>query len=188
MFEFFIALFGGIYYSFKIVNENHKIKEADKRAQRFIDELQQDNERWIGCVVDSELEYTIRSKLYGDDIENMKSRILNEAQLSYVYPDMVVMGLMAQKAKIPKRIAEYGIGSRGVWDYAEQQRWADQRRFMIWYDKELRRNGLREPLLFVDGVNGPKVRQNISVASPVTDTSRVIGGKYFWAPMRIHVY
>lgn len=187
MFEFFLALFGGAYYGGKLANEKHKLKEADKQTQSFINELQSDNERWIRNVVDSKLEYDI-SKLSDDEIERMKLRILNEAQLDSITPEMIVMGLLAQKAKIPKKIAEQGIHSRGVWDYAEQQRWAEQRRFMIWYDRELRRNGLQEPLLFVDGVNENKVRHNINLANPVTATSRVIGGRYFWAPMRIHVY
>ena len=118
----------------------------------------------------------------------MRLRILSEANLVSISDDMVLMGLLAQKAKIPKSIAENGIRSCGVWDYAEQQRWAEQRRFMIWYDKELRCNGLQDPLLFVDGINETKVRHNINVASPVSATSHVISGRYFWAPMRFHVY
>ena len=58
---------------------------------------------------------------------------------------------------------------------------------MIWYDKELRQNGLQEPLLFVNGSNAKNVFHNINVASPVTSTSRMIGGRYFWAPMRVNV-
>lgn len=187
MFEFFLALFGGVYYGGKLANEKHKLKEADKRNQKFVGELQRDNEQWLRKVVDIKLEYDI-SKLSDDEIERMKLRILNEVHLDTVSPEMIIMGLLAQKAKIPKKIAEHGIYSRGIWDYAEQQRWAEQRRFMIWYDKELRHNGLQEPLLFVDGVNANAVRHNINLASPVTATSRVIGGRYFWAPMRIHVY
>ena len=187
MFEFIFVLLALAYYGCRIVSEKQELKEADKRTQNFINELQSDNERWIRTVVDSKLEYDI-SRLSDDEIERMKLRILNEAQLDSITPEMIVMGLLAQKAKIPKEIAEQGVRSRGVWDYAEQQRWAEQRRFMIWYDKELGRNGLQEPLLFVDGVNASKVRHNIRVAKPVTETSEVIGGRYFWAPMRINVY
>lgn len=187
MFEFFLALFGGTYYGSKLANEKHKSKEADKRTQKLINDLHRDNERWLRGVVDIKLEYDINN-LSVEETEKMRMRILNEAKVETVTDDMVFMGLLAQKAKIPKSIAEVGIRSRGVWDYAEQQRWAEQRRFMIWYDRELRRNGLQEPLLFVDGVNENKVRHNINLANPVTATSRVIGGRYFWAPMRIHVY
>ena len=186
MFEFFLALFGGIYYGGRLANQTHKLKEADKRTQELINNLHRDNEQWIHRVIDTKLEYNV-NKLPAEETEKMKARILYEAKVETVTDDMVFMGLLAQKAKIPKSIAEEGIRSRGIWDYAEQQRCNEQRRFMIWYDKELRRNGLEEPLLFVDGVNESKVRHNINVASPVTSTSRMIGGRYFWAPMRVNI-
>ena len=187
MFEFFLALFGGAYYGGRLANEKHKLKEVDNQTQKWISTMQQDNEKWLRRVVDIKLEYEA-NKLDSDDANKMRERILNEASLISVSDDMVVMGLLAQKAKIPRRIAERGIPSYGIWDYAEQQRWNEQRRFMLWYDKELRRNGLEEPLLFVDGINENKVRHNINVASPVTSTSRMIGGRYFWASMRFHIY
>lgn len=187
MFEFFLALFGGTYYGGKVANEKRKLKDADIHTRKLIDTLKQDNAQWIRCVVDDRLEHTL-NELQTEDAERMRQRILDEAKLISVSDDMVLMGLLAQKAKIPRSIAENGIHSRGVWDYAEQQSWTEQRRFMVWYDKELRRNGLQEPLLFVGGVNENKVRQNISLASPVTATSNMISGRYFWAPMRIRVY
>lgn len=186
MFEFFLALFGGTYYGSKLANEKHKSKEADKRTQELINDLHRDNERWLRSVVDIKLEYDVNN-LPVEEIEKMRMRILNEAKVETVTDDMVFMGLLAQKAKIPKSIAEVGIRSRGVWDYAEQQKWSEQRRFILWYDKELRNNGLQEPMLFVDGVNANNVFHNINAASPVTSTSRMIGGRYFWAPMRVNV-
>lgn len=186
MFEFFLALFGGTYYGSKLANEKHKSKKADERTQELISNLHRDNEQWLRQVVDVKLEYDI-GNLSNEQFEKMRTRILNEAKVETVTDNMVFMGLLAQKAKIPKSVAEEGIRSRGVWDYAEQQKWAEQRRFILWYDKELRRNGLKEPMLFVDGVNSNKVFNNINVASPVTSTSKMIGGRYFWAPMRVNV-
>lgn len=186
MFELFLALFGGVYYGSRLANEKHKSKEVDNQTQKWISTMQQDNEKWLRRVVDIKLEHEA-NKLDSEDANKMRLRILNAVQLTSVSDDMVVMGLLAQKAKIPRRIAEGGIRSYGLWDYDEQQRWKEQRRFILWYDKELRRNGLDEPLLFVDGVNESKVCHNINVASPVTSTSQMIGGRYFWASMRVNV-
>lgn len=101
---------------------------------------------------------------------------------------MIIMGLLAQHGKIPKKIAERGIHSRGIWDYTEKLRWQEQRKFMLWYDQELRKHGIKEPLLFVDGINEHSARLNISVATPITETTKIIGGRYFWAPMRKNVF
>lgn len=187
MFEFFIALFGGAYYAGRHQIEKQRNENADVRNRILIQNLSRDYEDWVSSVVDIKLEYNI-SKLSDDEIEKMAQRIINEACIETITPEMVVMGLLAQKAKIPKNVADYGVRSRGVWDYAEQQMWTEQRRFMLWYDKELRRNGLQEPMLFVDGVNEVNVRHNINVANPITNTSRMVGGRYFWKPMRANVY
>ncbi len=186
MFEFFLALFGGAYYGGRAANEKHKLKEADRHTNNLISEMQRDNDNWIRRVVDIKLESEINN-LEGDSIDKIKQRILNEANITSVSDDMIIMGLLAQKGKIPKRIAQNGIRSYGIWDYDEQQRWTVQRRFMIWYDKELRRNGLNEPMLFVDGVNEHMVHQNIGLANPITTTSRMVGGRYFWASMRFNI-
>ena len=98
------------------------------------------------------------------------------------------MGLLAQHGKIPKTIAERGIHSRGIWDYAEKLRWQEQRKFMLWYDQELGKHGIKEPLLFVDGINEHSARFNISVATPITEGTKMIGGRYFWEPMRKNVF
>ena len=101
---------------------------------------------------------------------------------------MIIMGLLAQHGKIPKTIAERGIHSRGIWDYAEKLRWQEQRKFMLWYDQELGKHGVKEPLLFVDGINEHSARFNISVATPITESTKMIGGRYFWEPMRKNVF
>ena len=187
MFEFIFVLLALAYYGCRIVSEKQELKEADKRGQSFVNELRSDYEQWFDKVVDIKLEYDVKNLPF-EEKEKMRMRILNESKVNNVTNDMIFAGLLAQKAKIPKKFVENGIFSFGIGNYTEQLRWAEQRRFMIWYDKELGRNGLQEPLLFVDGINLSKVRHNIRVAKPVTETSKVIGGIYFWAPMRIHVY
>lgn len=187
MFEFFLALFGGLYYGTKLCNEKHQLKKADERNKEIINTLNRDFESWMHRVTNEKLEYEIQ---FTSDsaITEIYNRIINETKISRVTPDMIIMGLLAQHGKIPKTIAERGIHSRGVWDYAEKLRWQEQRKFMLWYDQELRTHGVKEPLLFVDGVNERSVRFNSSVASPISQGTKMIGGRYFWAPMRKNVF
>lgn len=186
MFEFFLALFGGLHYGSKYANEKQQMKKADERNRQLIDNLHTDYDNWMRKVVDDKLEYEL-SNSADEEICNMQNRILNEARVSEVTSEMILMGLLAQKGKIPKNIADKGIRSRGIWDYPEQQKWQEQRKFMLWYDRELGKNGIKEPLLFVDGTNEHMVFQNIRLACPVTETTKMIGGRYFWEPMRVSV-
>lgn len=186
MFEFFLALFGGAYYIGRLAHEKAESKRIDKRTQVTINELISDSDRWLRNVVDIKLEYDTKN-LPVEELEKMRKRIADETGISRVADDMVFLGLLAQNAKIPKDIASSGFCSYGVWDYEEQQKWNTQRRFMLWYDKELRSHGLQEPMLFVDGVNARNVRHNINLARPITSTNEVIGGRYFWAPMRRYI-
>ena len=187
MFEFFLALFGGIYYASKMCNEKSQSRKADIRNQAIIGTLNKDLDSWMRKVTNEKLEYEI--KFTSDSAINaIHDRIINEAKIESVSPDMIIMGLLAQHGKIPKEIAERGIHSRGIWDYAEKLRWQEERKFMLWYDKELGKHGVKEPLLFVDGTSEHSVRLNISVAAPVAETTKMIGGRYFWKPMRKNVF
>lgn len=186
MFEFFLALFGGAYYGGKIIGEKAEGKRTDRQTRAWINGMKNDYEEWMGRVVDDKIEYELKNNHTA--FRAMEQRILKEVNLKTVSADMVVAALLAQKAKIPKNIAMRGINSRGVWDYAEQQRWTEQRLLMRWYDKELRSNGLDEPLLFVEGYSGHCVNQHMELAIPVQDASKIIGGRYFWAPMRWFVF
>lgn len=187
MFDFFLALFGGLYYGAKICNEKSQIRKADARNQEIINTLNRDFDAWIHRVTNEKFEYEIQ---FTSDsaINAIHNRIINEAKIEAVTPDMIIMGLLAQHGKIPKKIADRGIHSRGIWDYTEKLRWQEQRKFMLWYDLELRKHGIKEPLLFVDGINEHSARFNISVAHPITENTKMIGGRYFWAPMRKNVF
>ena len=187
MLEFFLALFGGLYYGAKMCNEKSQSRKADARNQEIINTLNRDFNAWINRVTNEKLEYEIQ---FTSDsaINAIHNRIVNEAEIEAVTPDMIIMGLLAQHGKIPKEIAERGIYSRGIWDYAEKLRWQEERNFMLWYDKELSTHGVKEPLLFVDGVNASSARFDISVATPISVDNKIIGGRYFWEPMRKNLY
>ena len=187
MFEFFLALFGGLYYGTKMVNEKSQTRKADAQNQEVINALNRDFDTWIRRVTNEKLEYEIQFTS-NSTINAIHDRIVTEAKIEAVTPDMIIMGLLAQHGKIPKRIAERGIHSHGIWDYAEKLRWQEQRKFMLWYDKELGAHGIEEPLLFVDGVNEHSARFNTSLATPISEGTKMIGGRYFWEPMRKNLY
>ena len=187
MLEFFLALFGGLYYGAKMCNEKSQSRKADARNQEIINTLNRDFDTWIHRVTNEKLEYEIQFTS-DSTINVIYNRIVTEAKIESVTPDMIIMGLLAQHGKIPKKIAERGIHSHGIWDYAEKLRWQEQRKFLLWYDKELQSHGINEPLMFVDGVNEHSVRSNISVATPISEGTKMIGGRYFWTPMRKNVY
>jgi len=187
MFEFFLALFGGLYYGTRLCSERHKTKKLDAQTEALINTLKSDYEAWMRKVTNEKLEYEIQNSS-DSTITEIHNRILSEAKISSVTPDTLTMGLLAQHGKIPKSIADHGIHSRGIWDYAEKLRWQEQRKFLLWYDKELRSHGIKEPLMFVDGINEHSVRSNISVATPISNGTEMVGGRYFWKPMRKNVY
>ena len=184
MFESFIALFGGLYYSLKGVSEKSKNDAADARTKSWITNMQSDFDHWIYRVVDEQYEHKIGQLSREDErCIKMRNRIESEAGIHDVSDDMIFMGILAQNKKIPAKFARHGIASRGVWDYNEKMLWSQQRKFLLWYDMELQKHGI-EPLLFVEGVNENNVKHDITVAQPLSSTDRVVGGKYFWASMR----
>ena len=178
--------------------KKNKLKDADRRAQAFYNNLRRDNEQWLQSVVDTKLEYAVNQEINSEAGETMKLRIFSEAKLDYVSDEMVVMGLLAQNAKVPKYIAERGICSNSVFNLDEQKRWLEQRKFLIWYDKELGHNDFREPLLFVKNEDRDRLKQDIYAqrneqnwcACPIAlaQTSHPVCGRYFWVPMRREMY
>ena len=94
------------------------------------------------------------------------------------------MGLVAQKTKIPEEIATEGMYSRGVWGVEEIQKWKAERKFMIWYDNELQKNGIHKKMLFVSGPDSWNVKLKPHLAKPVALCTELIGGYYFRMPIR----
>lgn len=91
MFEFFLALFGGLYYGTKLCNEKHQLKKADERNKETINSLNNDFDGWIRRVTNEKLEYEIQ--FTSDSAVNaIHNRIVNEAKITTVTPDMIIMG------------------------------------------------------------------------------------------------
>lgn len=188
MFEFLFALFGSIGIGARASHEKAVLKEKSQETKQWIDTMKDDLQKWERKVIDEKREYEVSKIQSTDEIYlKMHDRIKNEAKIETVADDMVRLGILAQDGKIPQSIARNGIRSYGVWDYEEKLRWSAQRKFLVWYDRELGHNGIEEPILFVNGTDESKIRHNIGLARPISTGTQMIGGLYFWEPMRFHV-
>lgn len=188
MLNFFVALFGAIGIGAKYSHEKSASAKRDDYNKKIISDMSSDLQAWEQKVIDEKREYEVSKLPVTDDLYvKIQNRIKNEAKIDIVADDMVRLGILAQDGKIPKQEAMFGFRSFGLWDYEEKERWKIQRKFMVWYDKELGLNGIKEPLLFVSGVYESKVKLNMNLAVPVSVATEVVGGKYFWEPMRLYV-
>lgn len=60
-----------------------------------------------------------------------------------------------------------------------------ERRFLTWYDKELRLHGFPYKLLFAPWHKKTEFRAgDITVAIPVSEHPEITSGVYFWEPIR----
>jgi len=186
MLEFFIALFGSLYYGGRYVGEKASSKPISHSTDLLIMEMRSDEMKWESEVIDNEFEYNVRSKVtnWDEDADEMYLKIEAECPGVPVSTDMVIMGLMAQRGKIPREIARRGIKARGLWNHEETLAWHTQRKFLQWYDNELRKNGLQEKMLFVKGGENKEVYRRPELGIPLQQCTSVIGGIYFWYPIR----
>lgn len=157
---------------------------------------------WRQQVTDVDIEYHVKkqcNRVTNDAYVEMKERIKREAGITAIKSEMIHMGLVAQYAKIPMAYAYRGIPSARLGRYVEAQEIEDEKKFMIWYDKELRAHGFPYPLLFVHFWHRKEVQKNINVAVPVANAplpisrgdippiTNVCGGFYFWEPQKINI-
>lgn len=83
MFEFFIALFGGLFYSGKYANERAKTKQADQLRERGVAEDNHRKYQWLARVTDRQLERELESFI--NDISNYEEVW---AEVSEAYREM----------------------------------------------------------------------------------------------------
>ena len=205
MLEFFIALFGGLFYGIKIHEDKKQSKIADERFNKTFGDMKSDFDRWIVKVVDEKLEDEIddlvcnlqnRQNIYdtiAPSLSGFLPEIKNFDDFSHsVYNNSRVLKfiLMAQNGKIPKDEAECGIRSPGVYDEKERKKWMYFHTVMLIVNNELIRNGV-EPMVFSRGDEISHIQFNAnarSYAIPIAQVYSPIGGKYYWWSCRLHVY
>ena len=146
-------------------------------------------------VAPDDMEEHIRNKVFSDDhdVQLMRDRILSEANVNATY-DMLILALLAQECKISRRFIWGGFDTTAKSNSCENPKpYAEvERRFMIWYDKELRKHGMQEELLFVPDSIDSRPHSGVfrfaagyhDIAKPVVEAGDVVRGRYMWFSMR----
>ena len=87
-----------------------------------------------------------------EEYTKIEERIKNEAGIK-PSTDMVVMGVAAQKCKIPEKYIFLNNGIATAYrSYKQQESLVTERKFFVWYDKELRAHGFPYVLMFAPEV------------------------------------
>lgn len=164
-------------------HEKLQHKKSQKNKSEWFDKAQTEHNEFMELYAASdELLSQTQQLVYSDnsDVCAMRNRIGCEAGVNPT-SDMIVRALLAQKCKMPKVSAYSGLRSSPCGQIDMEL----ERRFLIWYDNELRLRGFPYELLFVTWDNKIKFRSgDTSVATPVLEQPEVTSGIYFWEPIR----
>lgn len=160
MFSLFAALFGGTYIYAKYHNDKAKIKQYDNQYNALRREADEFHRRFSVSV-----EY--KKEIEGMVLNSTSTMVKFEKELTKIigmkptHP-MLVWGFLAKQGKIPDQIVmlkhdnvlknDHDL----IWHNIEpwsnltvQQFRLAKLRFLVWYDKELRNNGMPYELMFI---------------------------------------
>ena len=196
MLDFFIALFGGLYYAGKYINDKAAGEAADRRNNARCESIKSDYDKFLAKVTDRELERRAKREAYSDKNKELVEKVVSDlyAKAKYlkintendhgyqykmvdVYPDHRVLIIMASMGKLPYSVASFGINrpafKRDVWDLHAL--------FMDWVDKELQSHGV-EPMVFQS-----EMQQKMSITGvPVlARNAQMCCGRFGWWSMRL---
>lgn len=167
-----------------ILKSGKSQREKSQKAQsEWFDKAQKEHSRFMELYTASdELLSKTQHLVYSSNDEAciMCRRIECEAGVNPT-SDMTVRALLAQNCKMPKASAYSGLRSSPCGQIDMEI----ERKFLIWYDKELRINGFPHKLLFTPWNKKTELRAgDISVAVPVSEHPEMTSGVYFWEPIR----
>ena len=162
MLDFFIALFGGIYYGGKYLKDKAEVEAIDRRNTALISDTRADYDRFISKMTDKTLEREVRKELYSEKykgyIDNVIKEVLDEARargyelpnerddtfrMIHLFPKHRILIAMASLGKLPYDVASFGIYRPPL----HREHWEAHALFMDWLDKELQSHGV-EPMVF----------------------------------------
>lgn len=204
MLDFFIAVFGGAYYGYKIIKEKGKSNSIEARNKAAITQSLIDVKKWEKDMLDQELQDSIDDLFKSRDIKHIYKlahptlcqfdfyNIDNEQDfeklfLSEYYNKLMIKRiLMAKRGKLLKEDV-YGIRTpiviiKNVREPKYIKEWHKFHEFMIWMDKELQSHGV-EPMLFKKGLwmsfdfDGARIKA--SILQDLKDQHPVLC-RYYW--------
>lgn len=142
-----------------------------------------DHDKFVELYAASdELLNSVQCVVYSNNEEarDIRYRMESEAGIKST-SDMAIMALLAQNCKIMKNSAYSGFRSSPCGEKDMEI----ERRFLSWYDKELRLHGFQYKLLFAPWHKKTEFRAgDITVAIPVSERPEITNGTYFWEPIR----
>ncbi len=181
MWEFFIALFGGLFYSNKYRNENSKTKLAKETNNNLIQTHQEDLASWKCKTTDKQFESELRSLIERatvDEISNALVKIGWSGEMSQDperYKEDALRLLMSSKGKLLYSDASFGINSHyGKDPESKNEALLNVRSYNIvmFINDRLRHYGIDEPMYVYR-----------AAYHPLHDKSSHISGRYMWKPM-----
>lgn len=197
MLDFFIALFGGIYYAGKYINEKTSIEAANKRNQERLDLMTSDSQEFVDKMTDRGLERKIKQDIYRGKYKELISKVsdgvLAEAfarginlcddrcrpfTMREICPDYQLLIVMASIGKLPYSVASFGIRRPSNGDL-----WDVHAIFMEWLDKELQSHGV-EPMVF-QSESSPYM--SVTGVRVFAKNARRVYGTFGWFSIRLHL-
>lgn len=98
---------------------------------------------------------------------------------------MIERILMALNGKLLEHDALFGIRSPAVYDSEVRKKWHINNDLMLWIDDKLHEHGIKHNVKFIDGACVFKYQRDEVDACDIRYNNEVIGGLYFWEPMKI---
>lgn len=98
---------------------------------------------------------------------------------------MIERILMALNGKLLSHDASFGIRSPAVYDSDVRKKWHINNDLMLWMDDTLHDHGIKYNMKFIDGACIFKYKRDKVDACDIKYNNKVIGGVYFWEPIKI---
>lgn len=181
MWNFFVALFGGLYYGGKYLSEKSASKSADKAIKEQLKSYKEIFDEWVQKTTDEHLEGELRSlmeRATPDEISEALSEIGWNGEMSPSkkrYNEDALRLMMASKGKLTYKDATYGIYSHlGKDPETRSEALMNVRSYNIvmFINDKLKSFGIDEPM-YVYRV----------AYHPLHDKSSHVSGRYMWKPM-----
>lgn len=180
---FLLAVALWIYIAYILKSGKSRREKSQKERKEWFDKASEDHDKFVELYSASdELLSSVQHLTYSneDEATEMRYRIESETGIKST-SDMAIRALLAQNCKIPRTTAYSGLRSS---PYGEKDM-ETERRFLIWYDKELRLHGFPYKLLFAPWHKKTEFRAgDTTVAIPVSKCPEITSGVYFWEPIR----
>lgn len=180
---FLLAIGIWIYIITIINNDKRNHKKVSEQTQKWFDDAKLEFDTFLKkYVADDSLVDFIEHEVYTDSdvAKNMKERIYKETSIKAT-DDMTIRALLAKDCKVLRKTAYGGIRTN-INGKKEMER---ERRFIVWYDNELRSCGFPYPILFVPWNQKVNLKSGDDSASlTLIECTDVTSGIYFWSPIK----